>query len=323
MADNFGLYLKHERELRGVPLEEIAGATKIHIRFLKALEDNQLEELPGEVFIKGYIRSYARAIGSDIDEVLNTYDQLVTKNPEKTFTQKSSAQADNAQEAEEKNLAGIIVLSVFLVALVVGGYFLVNKVFLAKSNGGETTRAVVNKPPQVIEDDLLPDAEVLPDVSVEGALVAEEPKSEVPGSPNNKNTADVGDASPLPAETAKVEPAPQPSVAIVPKPPVVVPDASSGALSVKDEPLAHEERMKLVIKTSQDSWFNMTVDDFREEDFILPAGTGKTFYGNEKFRITIGNRSGTELNLNGKNLVLPEAEGNVVKDFIINPQNTE
>ena len=47
MVENFGSYLKHERELRGVPLEEISGATKIHIRFLQALEDNQFDELPG------------------------------------------------------------------------------------------------------------------------------------------------------------------------------------------------------------------------------------------------------------------------------------
>lgn len=70
MVENFGSYLKHERELRGVPLEEISGATNIHIRFLKALEENSFDELPGEVFIKGYIRSYANIIGSDVEEML-------------------------------------------------------------------------------------------------------------------------------------------------------------------------------------------------------------------------------------------------------------
>ena len=79
MVENFGLYLKHERELRGVPLEEIAGTTKIHIRFLQALENNKFDELPGEVFIKGYIRCYAKTIGSDVDEMLNAYDQLMGK----------------------------------------------------------------------------------------------------------------------------------------------------------------------------------------------------------------------------------------------------
>ena len=77
MVDNFGSYLKHERELRGVQLEEISGATKIHIRFLKALEENSFDELPGEVFIKGYIRSYANIIGSDVEELLNIYKESV------------------------------------------------------------------------------------------------------------------------------------------------------------------------------------------------------------------------------------------------------
>ena len=77
MVENFGSYLKHERELRGVPLEEISGATKIHIRYLQALEENKFDELPGEVFIKGYIRSYANIIGSDEEEVLNIYEESV------------------------------------------------------------------------------------------------------------------------------------------------------------------------------------------------------------------------------------------------------
>ena len=68
MIENFGSYIKHERELRGVTLEEISGTTKIHIRFLQALEENKFDELPGEVFIKGYIRSYANTIGSDGEE---------------------------------------------------------------------------------------------------------------------------------------------------------------------------------------------------------------------------------------------------------------
>jgi hypothetical protein len=39
MSQDFGSYLKHERELRGVPLDDIAQSTKISIRFLRALED--------------------------------------------------------------------------------------------------------------------------------------------------------------------------------------------------------------------------------------------------------------------------------------------
>ena len=78
--------------------------------------------------------------------------------------------------------------------------------------------------------------------------------------------------------------------------------------------------LKLTIKVKNNSWFNITIDDFREEDFILSAGEEKSYWGNEIFRLTIGNKQGTRLILNGKSLVVPESEGNVVKDIIINSE---
>ena len=77
MIENFGSYLKHERELRGFSLEEIATRTKISIHFLQALENNQFDDLPEKVFIKGYIRSFARIIGSDEHEMLNAFDDTI------------------------------------------------------------------------------------------------------------------------------------------------------------------------------------------------------------------------------------------------------
>ena len=79
-----------------------------------------------------------------------------------------------------------------------------------------------------------------------------------------------------------------------------------------------EKPLKLTIKVKNNSWFNITIDDFREEDFILSAGEEKSYRGNEIFRLTIGNKQGTDLILNGKSLVIPESEGNIVKDIIIN-----
>jgi len=76
--------------------------------------------------------------------------------------------------------------------------------------------------------------------------------------------------------------------------------------------------LKLLIKVNEISWFNMTIDNFREEDFILPAGTTKTFWGNEIIRLTVGNKTGVELVLNDKAIALPESKEKVVKDFIIN-----
>lgn len=70
---SFGEELKRERELRDISLKEISEATKISIRFLEALEQNNFDILPGGIFNRGFIRSYARFIGIDGEEMVNAY----------------------------------------------------------------------------------------------------------------------------------------------------------------------------------------------------------------------------------------------------------
>ncbi len=68
-----GQKLREEREARNISIDEIAAATKIVPRYLEALEADHLDQMPGGFFVKGIIRSYARAIGLDADEVLARY----------------------------------------------------------------------------------------------------------------------------------------------------------------------------------------------------------------------------------------------------------
>ncbi len=69
----FGDRLRREREMRGVSLEEIAAATKIGTRLLRALEDEQFERLPGGIFNKGFIRAYAKYLGIDEEGAVADY----------------------------------------------------------------------------------------------------------------------------------------------------------------------------------------------------------------------------------------------------------
>ncbi|HID98080.1 MAG TPA: helix-turn-helix domain-containing protein [Thermodesulfobacteriaceae bacterium] len=73
--ETIGEYLKRERELRQITLEEIAEGTKIAIHVLKNMEADNWEELPAEVFIKGFVRSYAEFIGMDPEEVILRYQE--------------------------------------------------------------------------------------------------------------------------------------------------------------------------------------------------------------------------------------------------------
>ncbi len=74
---SFGENLRREREMRGVSLEEISNATKIGVRALQALEDEQFTKLPGGIFTRSFIRSYARYLGLDEEPILAEYHLLV------------------------------------------------------------------------------------------------------------------------------------------------------------------------------------------------------------------------------------------------------
>ncbi|GAB5547601.1 MAG: helix-turn-helix domain-containing protein [Sandaracinaceae bacterium] len=71
--ESLGTYLRNERELRQISLEEIAQTTRIPIRMLQRIEDDDLDALPGEVFARGFLKSYATSVGLDAEDVLGRY----------------------------------------------------------------------------------------------------------------------------------------------------------------------------------------------------------------------------------------------------------
>ncbi|NIA08686.1 MAG: hypothetical protein GWP10_02685 [Nitrospiraceae bacterium] len=73
--ETLGEYLKRERELRHISLEEVAEGTKIGLHILKAMEADRWEELPGKIFIKGFTKSYAEFIGLVPEEVILRYPE--------------------------------------------------------------------------------------------------------------------------------------------------------------------------------------------------------------------------------------------------------
>jgi cytoskeletal protein RodZ len=75
------LDLPRFRTKAGVSLEEIAQSTKISSRFLRAIEDEQFEQLPGGIFSTSYLRQYAEAIGYDIDALVAYYNQKMNPSP--------------------------------------------------------------------------------------------------------------------------------------------------------------------------------------------------------------------------------------------------
>ena len=68
-----GTFLRREREDRGLSLDEIADVTRIPSQSLAFLEEGRFESLPGDPFVRGFLRAYARALGVKTDDVLARY----------------------------------------------------------------------------------------------------------------------------------------------------------------------------------------------------------------------------------------------------------
>lgn len=72
-GESFGSWLRGQREVRQVELQTITQSSKINIRYLEALENDRFDLLPATIFVRGFLREYARIVGLDPDEVLNFY----------------------------------------------------------------------------------------------------------------------------------------------------------------------------------------------------------------------------------------------------------
>src|SRR2546422_7280409 len=69
----FGARLRDARERRGISLRQIANATKISVGALEALERNDISRLPGGIFSRAFVRSYAIEVGLDPESTIQEF----------------------------------------------------------------------------------------------------------------------------------------------------------------------------------------------------------------------------------------------------------
>lgn len=72
-----GKYLKVERELRNLSLEEVAQFTRIKKHILKAIEEDEYELLPPGIYVKGFLTAYAKYLGLDPKDVILRYQNYL------------------------------------------------------------------------------------------------------------------------------------------------------------------------------------------------------------------------------------------------------
>ena len=68
-----GAILKEARLAKGISLADAEKATSIRSRYLQAVENDEYDKTPGEVFLKGIIRNYGNYLGLNGPELVNEY----------------------------------------------------------------------------------------------------------------------------------------------------------------------------------------------------------------------------------------------------------
>ncbi len=114
-----GELLNAERQRQGLTEKQVADDLHITMHYIRAIESNSFEKLPGNVFAKGYIKSYAMLLGMDVELVMSGYNAYVAKQldvaKEKTRIQ--------VRRRKDKNRPWVIASVVLFVALFVGLWF--------------------------------------------------------------------------------------------------------------------------------------------------------------------------------------------------------
>ncbi|MDO9573920.1 MAG: DUF4115 domain-containing protein [Candidatus Contubernalis sp.] len=115
-----GDILRNAREEKGLTFEEISEITKIQPRYLQALEEGETKMFPGEVYIKGSLRNYARVLNLDDAEIMNKYYQLkdqTQESPHKEHKEKREKPLYTSGDGIWKNL----VVGILVILLLFGG----------------------------------------------------------------------------------------------------------------------------------------------------------------------------------------------------------
>jgi transcriptional regulator with XRE-family HTH domain len=118
-----GRYLQDARNERGIDLREAAQQTRISIQYLQALESEDFSKLPGEVFVRGFLKNYGKFLSLDESEVMKRYGEL----RQKPAASSSVVQPESSVPAAEKSRSWKLSVEPFIWA---AGIIIVLVVFL-------------------------------------------------------------------------------------------------------------------------------------------------------------------------------------------------
>jgi len=155
-----GTELKQERERKGITLQEIADATKINMRFLRAIEEDSMDILPGKFFIRGIIRSYTKYIGLPEKRILDTYFDTGEIKEGIIKEKQKKEEALTQQTSFLRQLSKVSILIVFILAIIIPMFFILRKKNPEPSSPPPPLQnTVIEKSTAALQHEILPEKE--------------------------------------------------------------------------------------------------------------------------------------------------------------------
>lgn len=272
---SFGENLRREREMRGVTLEEISAATKISVRFLKSIENEEFSKLPGGIFNRSFVRAYARYLGLDEDPLVEEFQQAAKTKAETDLTQFSPPKTYSRPKRHSR---GIVLGVVVAVALLGISYALWQHTRKPAGTSVATARqALVSKASK--------DGRAATSSQVRTAQGSSTAAPAVTSSNNQAN-----DGSHKAANTSAKQGVLAATSAMSPTVPKLPPVGNTNG------------RLVLQVATTERSWVAIDADGKMISQGIMHPDEVKTYTAKNSFYVLTGNAQGVILSLNGKTL---------------------
>ena len=285
---NFGEHLRREREMRGVSLEEISTATRIAVRFLEAMENEQWDRLPGGVFNRGFIRSVARFLGLDEDGLVGEYALLAHDKPEKAVWATSTRAERSASSREPAPRIWMWALLALLVIIMAGGAWILR-------GSGATLRSWKHPVPAPAPAQSPPPPAAA--VSHDAAM-----KTEPTTAPSTLAGTAPGNVA-APVTTSSSGPAARPADV-----------AASNATRNDTERTTHSSNanpamLELKVEATQSTELTVVSDGKTVFAGPMTPGSAEQFKARERFEVAASNSTAILMDLNGQTLAPPGLPG--------------
>jgi len=151
-----GRYLRGERELRKVSLEEVSKFTRIKEQYLSAIEEDRYDLLPSAIYVKGYLTAYARYLGLDPNDTVLRYQRYLK---ELTIAEEKRLEQQKPEPPRQvsfsaKRAMPYLVLAILSTMIVLTVFFvrqILQASFRPALNQREPTPVAMSSPPQILE----------------------------------------------------------------------------------------------------------------------------------------------------------------------------